>query len=696
MHIKKPELSLIKEKKLFPVSTGLVLFLLYLFGIGVRFGLALLFRHSPTVQIDESLYINIAKSLAAGEGITYRSQPVQYLYIFYPLLLTPLYLFPLPFDLYRVLQLWNAFLISSAVFPIYLFARDFIGSTKKSLVVAALTLLMPDMMMAGFLMSESVIWPLSLWLIFFSYRFFRADKTALRYGILTGFFTALLFWTKPGTVAMGLVLLVSAFFLGEKRRQNTRWRAAGAGLMVCVCCIFIFYWLYTFIFGYEFSLLGLYEKQLTRISAVWFAAVAECSLLQLLLFALASCGIFFVIPYACRSGYSSEKKAFLSAFTIALLFTAIGTAVFVDMHTWTGSFINPMLHLRYMAMYVPVQLVFSLGAAGPENASGKKRLLHGTSVMAAFTIFPSAFVGFARGSSTYMDSIALSAWLHDFGVPAAAGIILSLLSALFLLTVMVQIQRGSYFTLLMKESLLFFSFFLLLNNFCGYVACNFHKDENRYGQDAAEMNTILEALPQEVLIVTQQSYDETVSYCLEARLRKPMQQVTVDAFLEALAETDGVYVPFVPADQSPNVGNRNTPYTDTFLFGIGVTKYFEFSDAATQQKSGQGWFTLAQVPENSRLIASALIGLDLDTLREEEQTQLFIFDESRLKNGKLTLHLSASAKEGSADLEITNAGKTQTLTLSEKNRVCLISLREGDTILTAHGGDIIISSYSTD
>ena len=108
MYIKKSELSLTTEKKPFPISPGLVLILFYLFGIGVRFGLALLFRHTPTVQIDESLYINIAKSLAAVEGITYRSQPVPYLYIFYPLLLTPLYFFPLPFDLYRVLQLWNA------------------------------------------------------------------------------------------------------------------------------------------------------------------------------------------------------------------------------------------------------------------------------------------------------------------------------------------------------------------------------------------------------------------------------------------------------------------------------------------------------------------------------------------------------------------------------------------------------------
>ena len=103
-----------------------------------------------------------------------------------------------------------------------------------------------------------------------------------------------------------------------------------------------------------------------------------------------------------------------------------------------------------------------------------------------------------------------------------------------------------------------------------------------------------------------------------------------------------------------------------------------------------------QVPTGQRLADTILSGIDLEFLHEDEQAQLYVFDESRYKNGKLTLHLSASAKEGTADLEILNAGKSQTITLSEKNRTCLISLRKGDTILTAHGGDILISHYRTD
>ena len=691
----EPKTLQLSEDSCPSIHFGVFLSVLFILSFAVRFALSLSFRHGPTIQIDESLYINIAKSLAAGNGISYRSQPVPYPYIFYPLLLAPLYLFPLPFDLYRVLQLWNALLICSAAFPVFLFARDFTGSSKKALLAAALTLLMPDMMIAGFLMAESVVWPLSLWLVFFACRRFRADASSLRYGVLTGLFTALLFWAKPGAVVVGLVLLISALFLGGEPSRLARRRGAVAGLAVCAVCVFMFYALYTLVFGYEFSFLGLYERQVAKVSAVLFAAAAECSVFQLLLFSLACGGIFFVIPYACRRGYASEQRSFLCAFSAALLFLAVGTAVFVDLHTWSGFFTRSMLHLRYMAMYLPVMLVFSLGASGPEDESSGKCLLYGTLAMAVLTVFPGAFVGFAPGDSTYMDSLALSAWLGYCDVPALAGIIGTGFSALFLLALVVQIKRGRRFSLLMKESLIFFILFLLYNNIWGYVASDFNKDSNHYGQDAVEMNTILETLPREVLIVTQQNYDETVSYCLEARLRKPMQQVPVDTFLSALAEEGGVYKPFVPADCPPNVGNRITPDTDTFLFGVGVTNHLEFSEAAALQKTGRGWFTLATVPQNTPLLASALTGLDLDTLHKDSQATLRIFDESRFKGGRLTLHLYASAAENSAELEVYNAGQTQLVTLSEKPKTCLISLRPGETLITARNGDAVLSSYST-
>ncbi len=276
----------------------LILAGLWLAGVTVRFVLASIFRHGPTVIIDESLYTNIARSLAAGQGIAYRGQPVPYQYIFYPLILVPVYLFRLPFDLYRVTQLWNAMLICSTIFPVYLFAKDYTEDKKKALLCAGMVLLMPDMAMAGYLMTESIIWPLSMWLILFAWRM-AAEEKGIRYGVLTGIVSALMFWTKPGAVAMGAAILLVMLILAIREKAKEKIKAAGAGIAVMLGMLAAFYLLYVFGFGYQMSVLGLYDKQLTEVNGKWILAVAEDTLLQLLLFAIACAGgIYFILPFA--------------------------------------------------------------------------------------------------------------------------------------------------------------------------------------------------------------------------------------------------------------------------------------------------------------------------------------------------------------------------------------------------------------
>lgn len=669
-----------------------ILFGLYLLSVLLRFLLSYYLRHMPSIYVDESLYINIAKSLAAGEGIAYRSQPVLYPYIFYPLLLVPLHLFPTPFDLYRIIQLYNVVLISSSAFPAYLFARDFTGDKRKALLAASFTLLMPDLQIAGLLMAESVIWPLSLWLIFFSCRLFLSEEKRLFNGVMVGFFSALLFWTKPGAIAMGIILLLSALFLGEKPQIQKRRPAVLAGFAVCGVLIVFFYVLYVFVFHYSMSLLGLYRKQLTVVTAAWVAAVIEFSLLQLLLFAIACGGVFFVLPLVSYVGYDEDRKQFISAFLIGLVVTAVGTAALVDMFQWNGSYTNPQLHLRYMAMFVPVMFVFSLGASFPQQTK-KRSLLLALGGMAVLVVFPGASVGFVKGESTYMDSFALSAYLSDF-IPPTVGIILTAALVLFLAWLCLQIARDQTSSL-KKHSLVFFALFLFYNNTCGYIACTYPKDENGCGSDAVQMNAVLEELPGDVLIVTQQLYNETLSYCLESRLRKPYQQVTIDALIEALAETDGVYRPFIPEDQSPNVGNHLTPETNTFLFGATVADHVEFSPSAQVQKSANDWYALVKVPEGERMADTMLYGIDLQTLHENQQSKLYVFDDSLYRKGKLSFTLLAYSNEPSVSLVIENTNRQMTFPLSENPQMINLSLRPGETVITAVGGDAMIPTYST-
>ncbi len=680
-----------------PRRVGIVLLGMCFLSVCIRFLFAVVVTDGPFIVIDESLYTNIARSLAAGEGIAYRSQPVNYMYIFYPLLLVPLYLFPLKVDLYRLVQFYNIVLISSSLFPAYLFTKEFTKSRKKALVVGAFTLLMADMQMADLLMSECVVWPLSLWLIFFAYKLFTSEKNLIPFGVLVGLFTALLFWTKPGSLAMGIVLLLAALTLGEKQHVKRRLPAVLTGCIVCIGLIAFFYVLYVFVFGYEMSLLGHYNKQLTEISLRWIAAVTEFSVLQLFLFAVGCGCISFVLPYACFRSFEPQQKVFIIAFSAGLIVTAIGTAAFVDMYKWNESFTNPQLHIRYLAMFIPVMLALSI-TVPVENWKSSKALIPSLLVLVLFLIVPGAGVGSVRGESTFMDSYALASFLHSKYLPSIYGYIITAILVLLLLFICLMLYRGKEHIPLLKTSLLVFAVVILSHNFCGYhVAAHYSMLEN-FAEDAREANAFVEEHTEKLLGVTLQKYDDIRSYWLESRMRKPLQQVTFDSLLEELNRTDGIYIPFVPANQAPNINNHITPQTDTFLLGSTLSYHAELNPELDVQQTENYWFSFVDAPAGTRLFDTALFNMNGNTIDAGSQATLIVFDDSRYDDGSLSLSFCAYSDNPNAKLSIENDGVTMRIIplTDEQDKIYRISLPKGVVTFTAIGGDVALTTYLTE
>jgi hypothetical protein len=146
------------------VLTGAALVALWL---GVGAVLAIWFSgriRDWSVMTDELLYAKLATSIAEsgsplpsvhGTSIAVYNQ-------LYPLFLAPLYGTLDPPDAFRVAHVLNAFAMTSAVFPAYLLARQLVGR-MWSLAVAALSILVPWMIVTGFLMTEVVAYPAFVW-----------------------------------------------------------------------------------------------------------------------------------------------------------------------------------------------------------------------------------------------------------------------------------------------------------------------------------------------------------------------------------------------------------------------------------------------------------------------------------------------------------------------------------------------------
>jgi hypothetical protein len=140
---------------------------LALLWLGVGTVLALWFSgriQDWSVMTDELLYAKLATSIADtgsplpqvhGERVSVYNQ-------LYPLLLAPLYGSLSPPDAFRAAHVLNAFVMASAVFPAYLLARQVLPRSW-SFGVAALTAVVPWMVLTGFLMTEATAYPAFLW-----------------------------------------------------------------------------------------------------------------------------------------------------------------------------------------------------------------------------------------------------------------------------------------------------------------------------------------------------------------------------------------------------------------------------------------------------------------------------------------------------------------------------------------------------
>ena len=113
---------------------------------------------SPWMSPDEESYAALGRSIWHGDGLSVLGHPAGYLSLVYPLFVgLPLSLSDvhLGYDLAKVLQ---AAAMSLAAVPVYLWGRSLMPQAY-ALLAAALTLALPGLAFSGFLMTETLFYP---------------------------------------------------------------------------------------------------------------------------------------------------------------------------------------------------------------------------------------------------------------------------------------------------------------------------------------------------------------------------------------------------------------------------------------------------------------------------------------------------------------------------------------------------------
>src|SRR5262245_11476024 len=119
-------------------------------------------RSAPALFPDEYIYASIGRSIADSGRPLVRGGSAHFPALLQPIVTAPAWLFG-DVDLgFRTVQTIGALAMSLAAVPVFLLARHLGLSKRVGLAVAALTVLIPDLVYAAFITSEPFAYPLFL------------------------------------------------------------------------------------------------------------------------------------------------------------------------------------------------------------------------------------------------------------------------------------------------------------------------------------------------------------------------------------------------------------------------------------------------------------------------------------------------------------------------------------------------------
>jgi hypothetical protein len=133
--------------------------------VGASFVLRLVLgwlRATPTFFPDEYIYGELSRSLVDSGRPLIRGASASFPALLQPLLTAPAWLFDDVETSFRVIQAVGALAMSLAAVPVFLLARRLALGTWTCLALAALALLVPDLVYAGWVVAEPFAYPLAL------------------------------------------------------------------------------------------------------------------------------------------------------------------------------------------------------------------------------------------------------------------------------------------------------------------------------------------------------------------------------------------------------------------------------------------------------------------------------------------------------------------------------------------------------
>lgn len=351
-----------KINEILEKHTKIFLSIIFIVGIILYGILASKMTNAMLLVNDEELYVNIARSFFFEHNFSRGYELINYSCVLYSIVISLAYFFYSPESITFLMRMIGIILVVSSVFPAYLLSKEVLKSKTKALGIAAITIIIPEMMSGMYLVQENLSYPLFLWLSYFIYlKLKRDNEKTNKIDIAIIILFALLFFTKSYTIVfpIGYFLFLIIEEIKENRYQRIKqiiFQGAILGILILLG-LFAINAINGFQEGtnhYESQILSVFPIDINKIG--YFIYGIFCYIV----FSMYSMGILPVmLPLTRLKYYDSEDKKFIKIITLQAILAVIEVSAIVFIPEEGGKLFPSKVCFRYLAIFfIPYLLMF--------------------------------------------------------------------------------------------------------------------------------------------------------------------------------------------------------------------------------------------------------------------------------------------------------------------------------------------------
>lgn len=154
---------------------------------------------------DDFAYYSMAKSIFYGQGTQVHGVDFQFQNLLYSYLLVPFFLIKDSVRRMHMICLWNSFLMSLSLIPVWMLCKEFKLKKKFLWSVILIIFFWPDAITAGTMMSENLYWLLSLFAFWACIKSLNSDNIA--YAAIAAVFSYAAYWCKEVAICIPLAFV---------------------------------------------------------------------------------------------------------------------------------------------------------------------------------------------------------------------------------------------------------------------------------------------------------------------------------------------------------------------------------------------------------------------------------------------------------------------------------------------------------